>query len=411
MLVNEIDLESACGSSWQHIDVALRTIAKRRGALDVLEAKWLREALRTKIWREVGCVSLADYLERRLGYGPRKAYDRVRVAMALAELPKLEAALADGLPQTAVRELTRVCTNENEQTWLDAVRGKTVHQIEEMVSGRGKGSDPSDPPHPQLAGRTLPFEAVKPATMALLRDARRKAQVLRGNGEVMSDDEFLATIARAYLEDGSTERTKAPYQVAVTICEHCNRGWQQSGGRKYEMSRADIERACCDAQRIGPLDADHPERAVQDVGPAVRRLVTRRDRGRCRVPGCRSTRCLELHHIVAQASGGSHEAENLILMCDGCHAAHHRGLLAITGTSSELVVRRRHDITYDQNATAHVGNEVERERMKATACTTLVELGLLPPEAARVVDLALARGADSTERLIYEALRCWAARE
>ncbi len=350
MVTDAIDLDKHSGAKWDHIDAALRTIAKRRGALDAIEAKWLREALRVKIWREVGCVSMADYLERRLGYAPRTAHDRVRVALALESLPKIEEALNNGLPHSAVRELTRVVTDQNEQKWLDAIRGKTVHEIENMVAGRGKGSDPEDPPHPNLVGRTLPFEGVRPATMALLRDARRRAQEDRGAGEVMSDDEFLATITRAFLEGNSTERTKAPYQIAVTICEHCNRGWQESGGRKYELSRADLERACCDAERIGSLDPEDRKRAVQDVSPSTRRLVHRRDGGRCKMPGCRSTRCLEMHHIVARILGGTHDPENIILSCDACHTSLHRGLITITGTASALVVTRRYPVSYDQEA-------------------------------------------------------------
>lgn len=360
-----VDLDDVQGAGWQSVDDALREISKRRGALDGLEARWLREALRVKIWRELGYVSMADYLERRLGYAPRTASDRVRVAMALEDLPQIAKALEGGLPHSAVRELTRVATRENEKTWLDAARGKSVHEIEELVSGRGRGSNPGDPKNPSLAGRTLPFEGIRPSTEASLRDARRKLQDERGGGEVLTDDEVLAALTRHFLEGERGERTKAPYQIAVTLCEHCGRGWQQSGGRKHELSAAEIARACCDAERIGSLDGDAPERAAQDVTPAMRRFVYRRDGGRCRVPGCRSTRCLEIHHIVARILGGSHEAENLILICDGCHAALHRGLITISGTSSELVVVRRNGVTYvptDVEASADAFGEAATER-------------------------------------------------
>lgn len=101
MIEASIDLKKMSGD-WEHIDVALRTIVKRRGLLDANEANWLREALRVRIWREVGCVSMADYMERRLGYTPRTASDRMRVALALEDLPKLAAALENGLPHSAV---------------------------------------------------------------------------------------------------------------------------------------------------------------------------------------------------------------------------------------------------------------------------------------------------------------------
>ena len=94
---------------WREVDEQLRGIAKRRAALDVEEAKWLREAARIRIWREVGCGSLAEYLERRLGYAPHTAMERLRVALAIEQLPAIEAALAEGeLTFSAVRELTRV---------------------------------------------------------------------------------------------------------------------------------------------------------------------------------------------------------------------------------------------------------------------------------------------------------------
>src|SRR5882757_188815 len=90
---------------WQTIDQALRTIARRRAALDADEARWLREAEQCEIWRELGMVSVLDYLERVLGYSPRTAQERLRVARALEELPVLTNALAHGqLPYSAVRE-------------------------------------------------------------------------------------------------------------------------------------------------------------------------------------------------------------------------------------------------------------------------------------------------------------------
>jgi len=85
----------------------------------------------------------------------------------------------------------------------------------------------------------------------------------------------------------------------------------------------------CDAQHIGSLDGNAPDRAHQDIPPSIARLVWRRDAGRCRVPGCRSARGLEIHHLVHRADGGSHEASNLCLLCSACHLAHHRGALTI----------------------------------------------------------------------------------
>jgi hypothetical protein len=65
-------------NDWREVDAALRSIACRRAALDVEEARWLREAERLQIWRPLGMVSALDYLERVLGYTPHAAHERLR---------------------------------------------------------------------------------------------------------------------------------------------------------------------------------------------------------------------------------------------------------------------------------------------------------------------------------------------
>ena len=82
--------------TWREVDRALRACARKRGELDAEEARWLVAAERLQIHRQLGCASIHEYLERRLGYGPRAARDRLRVARALDELPAMTAALARG---------------------------------------------------------------------------------------------------------------------------------------------------------------------------------------------------------------------------------------------------------------------------------------------------------------------------
>src|SRR5690242_18558999 len=160
-------------TSWKEIDRELQRLARRRAALDAEEARWLRDAVRAEIWLELGMASLHEYLEHRLGYGPRAAQDRVRVALALEQLPELTAALAGGeLPFTAIRELTRVAMPMTEQAWREAARGKTVRQIEELVAGHARGDRPDDHPRPELRLQTLRFD-VRPETAARVLQLQR----------------------------------------------------------------------------------------------------------------------------------------------------------------------------------------------------------------------------------------------
>ncbi len=95
---------------------------------------------------------------------------------------------------------------------------------------------------------------------------------------------------------------------------------------------------------VGAPESAHvgaPVRAKQDIAPAVRRMVLRRDNQRCRVPSCRYATFLDLHHIVPRSEGGSHHAANLLTVCGAHHRALHRGELAVQGDAG-TGVRFRH---------------------------------------------------------------------
>jgi hypothetical protein len=320
-------------AGWQVIDRELRALAKRRAALDADEAQLLARAVRGEIWRQLGKASLHEYLEEVLGYSPRQASERVRVATALEDLPELAEELAMGeLHFSAVRELTRVATRETERAWCDDARGKNLRQMEQSVAGRKRGDRPSDPADPELVAQPIRFD-VRPATLALLRQAQRVLEEERG--ERLDDDALISALCNAVL-GGSTDDDsgRAKHQILIARCDRCTAASQAGAGSQQPLDAADLARAECDAQRIG--SDREPSRAVQDVPPKVVRFVRRRDRGRCCVPGCRASRYLEIHHIVPRADGGDHKPENLTLLCDGHHRAHHEGKLAITGTAPAL---------------------------------------------------------------------------
>src|SRR5690606_28363788 len=101
--------------------------------------------------------------------------------------------------------------------------------------------------------RRLRYDDIDEETYALLRQARQILE--RELGERLDDNSMLRTFARLVVDGArSPERTHAPYQVAVTVCELCKRGWQDGGGITVEMSPDKLEAALCDAQHIGAVD-------------------------------------------------------------------------------------------------------------------------------------------------------------
>jgi len=337
-----------------HEELAL--LAPRRAELDGLEAPALLRALRAGVHRHLGLGSFAEYIERLFGYGRRTLDDKLRTAEALEDLPFLTRALRDGVVSwSAVRELARVATPETEREWLDAARGRSVHEVERLVSGRGRGARPTDAPDVEQRRHALRFE-VSAETYATFREAMR---VLRQkSAETLDDDSALLLMAREVL-GGPADGGKSSYQVALNICERCGRGSQNSRGEVIAVDSFVVEMANCDAQHVGRVTREsrqvdtnlvaanthvgEPARATQTIPPALRRKVLRRDHGCCVVPGCRHATFVDVHHIETRADGGNHDQDNLIVLCTAHHRALHCGQLQITGRVADGLVFRRSD--------------------------------------------------------------------
>ena len=107
-----------------------------------------------------------------------------------------------------------------------------------------------------------------------------------------------------------------------------------------EIDEDELAAMACDATFMGDV-GDETARAKPSITDAKRRRLLARDGNQCTVPGCRSRRHLELHHVVHQEDGGGHEDGNLTALCGGHHRLHHVGLLAIAGTAPSALTFRR----------------------------------------------------------------------
>lgn len=332
----EQDAGTRAVSDWKERHEVLVGLARQRARLEHDEGRALLAALRANVHAHLGFATFAEYVERLLGYDSRQTTEKLRVARALEELPMVDEALRAGqVNWSAARELSRVATRETEAEWLEATADRTAREIERLVAGRRPGDRPGDPPREDLRRYVLRIE-VTAETLATYREA--VAKLRRDAGQAMDEDAAILTMARAVLS-GPADPGRSSYQVALTVCERCDRGWQQGRGEAVAVVSEIVEMAECDAQRIDG------RKASQDIPPAVRRLVMRRDGGRCVVPGCRCASFVDVHHIVPRAEGGSHEPANLVVMCAAHHRAVHRGQLWVEGSPETGLVFRHADGT------------------------------------------------------------------
>jgi hypothetical protein len=288
---------------WREVDRRLRGIARRRGVLDREELVALRDAMRVQVWREVGCASMREYLERVFGYGPRVAADRLRVAAALDAMPALEEALDAGeLPYSAVREISRVATSRTVDAWIEACRGKCLRDVEELVAQHAAGDLPDSPPREPTRPQVLRLE-LDGSGYALWRQAR---QIVEGErDEAVSDRELFAAACTALIERARTidheqavDRDHA--SVDSTPRDDAHVGCDSSAG---EHARMDSESGAGEHARMDSVSGAEGHTHVGSGGGA--RVANKQARA-------------GTQRLGSDAQRGRAKYQIAILVCEGC---------------------------------------------------------------------------------------------
>ena len=328
-----------------------------------------------------GFRSCAEWLSWRVGLDLGAAREKVRVARALATLPRLAQALAQGeLSYAKVRALTRVATPETEERLLAIGRAGTAEHVERIVRGwrrmdRKAEQDEAARQHASRAlyvypaedgtvtirGRLAPeagallLKALAAAREALYQRKRNRNADAQADGSAeaptmaQQQADALQLLAETALHHGIDPGTPAEhYQVVVHVdagvLEDADQPGQsvvEDGGR---VSAETSQRLGCDASRV--VMQHDAEGRIFEVGaktrtvpPALRRALLHRDRS-CRFPGCHGRFC-QAHHIRHWAQGGPTRLSNLVLLCRRHHrAVHEEGYQVDRQPDGELRFRR-----------------------------------------------------------------------
>ncbi|MBK8992965.1 MAG: DUF222 domain-containing protein [Gammaproteobacteria bacterium] len=331
-------------------------------------------------WGSWGLASCAHWLNWKCGIALGAAREKVRVAHALAGLPKVSDALARGeLSYSKARAITRVATPESEDYLLMIARHGTAAHVEKLVGTyrrieRLHEAARANRHHAQRALHwrydddgsmlitvRLPAEqgalVLKAITAAAdfaraERDGvdREPAQAKDVSAEtsVPSSNSFdnaespaaarradaLCHVAEQFLaHEAVSSRQAERFQVVIHVdeqtladdgsaqCCHIEHG----GALAPETAR----RLACDASVVtmGTLSGDSPldiGRRSRSIPPATRRALEFRDQG-CRFPGCLNHRYVDAHHIRHWADGGHTNMDNLVLLCRHHHTLLHEG--------------------------------------------------------------------------------------
>src|SRR5689334_10772714 len=216
-MVGRFDMASAAivvqreDTSWLQTHEELVRLAAKRAGLDFEEGRLLLRAHRAGVHLRIGCAAFYEYTERLFGYSPRLTQEKLRVAEALEELPETAGKLQAGaISFSHARELTRVATSSTEKEWLEAARGRTVREVEQLVSGHRPGSLPDDVPDSDLKRHVLRLELSGHA-FATFREAMGKMR--RDAGESLDDDAAILLLCRQAL--GGSDPGRASHQIGL----------------------------------------------------------------------------------------------------------------------------------------------------------------------------------------------------
>ncbi len=282
------------------------------GHLNSANARFLAlvaELDRRRGWAEWGVKSCAHWLNWKCGIDLGAAREKVRVARALVELPRVASAMAEGrLSYAKVRALTRVADEKTEGDLLNIALYGTASHVEDVVRGYRRALDAAELSREAVQHRdqslwwhtepdgSLSIRGRLPAEVgALFIRAMQAAQDALPipkdvSAETSSDEllrsrkrrvEALAVMAESFLATGPKDLSGADRQQIVVHIDEETFKHRHPGRCELEQGPAiaaeTARRLACDCSIVRivknekgePLDVG---RKTRTIPPAIRRV-------------------------------------------------------------------------------------------------------------------------------------------
>jgi hypothetical protein len=338
------------------------------GHLNAANARFLAlvaELDRRRGWAEWGVRSCAHWLNWKCGIDLGAAREKVRVARALATLPHVAAAMAEGrLSYAKVRAITRVAEASTEDSLLNIALCGTASHVEDVVRGYRRALDAQELSREAVQQReqrlwwstepdgSLSIRARLPAEVGALFVRAMGAAVdalpipKDVSAETLPDElqrsrarrvEALAMMAETFLATGPKDLSGGDRnQIVVHVDAETLRD-RTAGRCELEQGPAiaseSARRLACDCSVVRIIENEKGEpldvgRKTRTIPPAIRRALNSRDRG-CRFPGCCFKRYVDGHHVKHWADGGETRLSNLVTLCRFHHRLVHEGQVVV----------------------------------------------------------------------------------
>jgi Domain of unknown function (DUF222) len=325
----------------------------------------IAELDRRRGWAEWGVKSCAHWLNWKCGIDLGAAREKVRVARALAGLPRVAAAMAEGRVSYAkVRALTRVAEPATEGEFLSIALCGTASHVEDVVRGYRRALDAAELSREAVQQRdqslwwhtepdgSLSIRGRLPAEIGAvfvraLQAAQDSLPIPKDVSAETSPDELhrarkrrveaLAVMAESLLATGPQDLSGGDRQQIVVHVDEETFRHRHAGRCELEqgpsIAAETARRLGCDCSVVRIIENEKGEplsvgRKTRTIPPAIRRALNSRDRG-CRFPGCCFKRYVDGHHVKHWADDGETKLGNLVTLCRFHHRLVHEGGIEI----------------------------------------------------------------------------------
>jgi len=344
--------------SFNELATEICTLAGHINAANHRFLELVAEFDRRKGWSDGATQSCAHWLNWKCGIAMGAAREKVRVARALENLPRISAAMASGsLSYSKAREITRIGNPANEEYLLMIAEHGTAAHVERLVRAYRRCQEAAELSRErrQQQSRKVTFRYDDDGSLILIcrLPGEAGARVMKAldvavEGLPVYADvpagtskqvvpysqrraDALACIAESFLAHDVLESPGADRQQIVVhvAAETLRSGSAGCCGIEHGPSipAETARRFACDASVVALVEDEDGEplnvgRKTRIVSAPLRRLLTARDKG-CRFPGCANARYIDMHHIKHWANGGETKPSNLVSLCRFHHRAVH----------------------------------------------------------------------------------------
>lgn len=292
----ELFAELANMKTSEFISALQITVRRERHAI-VRTCHFINELERRRCFEELGVRNAFTYLTKKEGYSEGSANSRIQAARYLRVIPEAAEKMTKGeLSMEAIATVQRTVREAEKQTGkkvsvetkailLKKAEGKSNIEIEQAMAA----IFPQAAPDREII--QIKNENEVRAHITFTQDQMKKLERIK---EILSHkltDTDLATVIGEIADDFLSRKDPL---------------------RKVVKARVPLK------SKLARSDAGSGERVA--IAPSLENLVRRRDKDECQFPlldgsKCKSRYKVQIDHILAVASGGTNEPDNLRCLC------------------------------------------------------------------------------------------------